>query len=127
MSKETTKKSFSIFGSKYVVYFDAFEFCGVYYGEHDCEEEYILDCLKAEMSEFTPSSVIYTVELTHNPDTTPVTHIYLDPNTATYLDLWTACLDIVEPHLTTEDKLSTADKWVNILKQNLLEVYDITE
>jgi hypothetical protein len=84
------------------------DFCDVYYKGHNTSEEYISHCLEAEMQEFLPSTVIFTLDND--------TICFYISDEASYEDI----VNAVCATLTLEDiKLSEALSWAHDVADNL--------
>lgn len=98
-----------------------YEFADVYYGvsAKNVSDQYLLDCVTAEMREFDPPTVIWTLDKQKQN-----VYVYFNPNKATYMDVRYAVLDMIDSLLDGEESLREADSWTENVTNNLLILTD---
>lgn len=105
------KQSFSSRGIKYHAV-DKLSFCDLYYPEHNTTDEYISDCLDAEMGEFDPSTVIWKV-------IDGEYYFYISEG-VTHDDIFNAVVDSLEGEEREDMTLRDAYRWAHDVANNFV-------
>lgn len=110
------KVTFTSRGIKYHVV-DRLTFCDLYFPSHNTTDEYILECLEAEMNEYNPNTVIWKK---FGDDY----YFYINPESVTAQDLTNASLDSLESE-AGDITFREAYEWAEQLMDNF--VYTLIE